>query len=158
MDAQQPIPPELTEFAGRMYDAARRGDMPIFQQALPAGLPANLTNEKGDTLVRVLQWRSVNDAGMKLTVFLQLMLAAYHGHAELVTLMLQHGADPDRLNDRGQSPLAGAVFKKEDAVIEVSFPRNPDCPTRLGTVLSRRRRSSKAARTPSTGTPARCSA
>ena len=49
------------------------------------------------------------------------MLAAYHGHAELVRLMLQHGADPDRLNDRGQSPLAGAVFKKEDAVIEVSL-------------------------------------
>ena len=50
-----PIPPELIDFAGRMYDAARRGDMPTFEQALPAGLPANLTNEKGDTLVRILQ-------------------------------------------------------------------------------------------------------
>lgn len=48
------------------------------------------------------------------------MLAAYHGHAELVRLLLAHGADANRLNDRGQSPLAGAVFKKEDAVIEVS--------------------------------------
>jgi hypothetical protein len=47
------------------------------------------------------------------------MLAAYHGHAELVKLLLDHGADPNRLNDRGQSPLAGAVFKMEDAVIEV---------------------------------------
>jgi hypothetical protein len=47
------------------------------------------------------------------------MLAAYHGHADLVKLLLQHGADPNRLNDRGQSPLAGAVFKKEDGVIEV---------------------------------------
>lgn len=47
------------------------------------------------------------------------MLAAYHGHAGLVKLLMQHGADPNRLNDRGQSPLAGAVFKKEDAVIEV---------------------------------------
>lgn len=52
----------------------------------------------------------------------QLMLAAYHGHAELVKLLIQHGADPNRLNDRGQSPLAGAVFKKEDAVIEVRSP------------------------------------
>lgn len=61
---------------------------------------------------------------------MKLMLAAYHGHAELVALMLQHGADPDRLNDRGQSPLAGAVFKKEDAVIEVSLPvhRGPGFP------------------------------
>lgn len=49
----------------------------------------------------------------------QLMLAAYHGHADLVKLLIQHGADPNRINDRGQSPLAGAVFKKEDRVIEV---------------------------------------
>ena len=51
---------------------------------------------------------------------LQLMLAAYHGHANLVKLLIQHGANPNRLNDRGQSPLAGAVFKKEDVVIEAS--------------------------------------
>jgi ankyrin repeat protein len=47
------------------------------------------------------------------------MLAAYHGHAPLVELLLQHGADPHRVNDRGQSPLAGAVFKGEERVIEV---------------------------------------
>jgi ankyrin repeat protein len=27
------------------------------------------------------------------------------------------GADPDRTNDRGQSPLAGAIFKGEDDVV-----------------------------------------
>lgn len=48
------------------------------------------------------------------------MLAAYYGHADLVKLLIQHGADPNRLNDKSQSPLAGAVFKKEDDVIEVS--------------------------------------
>lgn len=47
------------------------------------------------------------------------MLAAYHGHAPLVRLLLQHGANPNSLNDRGQSPLAGAVFKGESEVIEV---------------------------------------
>lgn len=41
------------------------------------------------------------------------MLSAYHGHADLVRLLLRHGADPNRLNDRGQSPLAGVVFKNE---------------------------------------------
>jgi len=51
----------------------------------------------------------------------QLMLAAYHGHADLVKLLLSHGADPNSLNDRGQSPLAGAVFKGEQAVVEVSL-------------------------------------
>jgi ankyrin repeat protein len=49
------------------------------------------------------------------------MLASYHGHAPLVKLLLQHGADPNSLNDRGQSPLAGAVFKGESEVIEVRF-------------------------------------
>lgn len=47
------------------------------------------------------------------------MLAAYHGHADLVKLLIEHGADPNGLNDRGQSPLAGAIFKNEEAVIEV---------------------------------------
>ena len=45
------------------------------------------------------------------------MLAAYHGHADAVRVLLERGADPDRANDRGQTPLAGAVFKGEDAVV-----------------------------------------
>ncbi len=43
--------PEIIAFATRMYDAARQGRLDIFQQALPAGLPANMTNDKGDSLV-----------------------------------------------------------------------------------------------------------
>ncbi|KAI1642394.1 ankyrin [Daldinia loculata] len=99
------LPPEAIEFAGCMYNAARAGEIEIFQQALPAGLPPNLTNEKGDSI---------------------LMLAAYHGHADLVKLLIQHGADPNRINDRGQSPLAGAVFKKEDSVIEALLEGGAD--------------------------------
>jgi hypothetical protein len=45
------LPPEAIAFATRMYDAARNGQLDIFQQALPAGLPANMTNDKGDSLV-----------------------------------------------------------------------------------------------------------
>ncbi|KAK1251466.1 hypothetical protein MKX07_006945 [Trichoderma sp. CBMAI-0711] len=101
----QGLTPELVAFASQMYDSARKGEIAVFEQALPAGLPPNLTNEKGDTL---------------------LMLAAYHGHADLVRLLIQHGADPNRLNDRGQSPLAGAVFKKEDAVIEALLEGGAD--------------------------------
>lgn len=57
--ASQTLPPEAIALAGRLYDGARAGDMALFQQALPAGLPANMTNEKGDTLVRIplLQFR-----------------------------------------------------------------------------------------------------
>ncbi|KAI9052583.1 hypothetical protein LZ554_003926 [Drepanopeziza brunnea f. sp. 'monogermtubi'] len=99
------LPPEAIALATRFYDAARSGQMAIFQQALPAGLPANMTNEKGDSLI---------------------MLAAYHGHAALVNLLLQHGADPNRINDRGQSPLAGAVFKGEAEVIEALLKGGAD--------------------------------
>jgi hypothetical protein len=45
------LPPEAIALASRMYDAARNGQLDIFQQALPAGLPANMTNDKGDSLV-----------------------------------------------------------------------------------------------------------
>lgn len=45
------IPPGAIDLATRMYNAAREGQMDIFEAALPAGLPPNLTNDKGDTLV-----------------------------------------------------------------------------------------------------------
>lgn len=54
------------------------------------------------------------------------MLAAYHGHAQLVSLLLKHGADPDRLNDRGQSPLAGVVFKNEAECIKLLLDGGAD--------------------------------
>lgn len=56
------LPPEAIALAGKFFDAARHGQMEIFEQGLPAGLPPNLTNDKGDSLVssaagvRVLSW------------------------------------------------------------------------------------------------------
>jgi ankyrin repeat protein len=46
------------------------------------------------------------------------MLAAYHGQLPLLQLLLAHNADPNILNDRQQSPLAGAIFKGEKEVVE----------------------------------------
>lgn len=54
------------------------------------------------------------------------MLAAYHGHTALVSMLLRHGADPNRLNDRGQSPLAGVVFKNEAEVIKILLEGGAD--------------------------------
>ncbi len=54
------------------------------------------------------------------------MLAAYHGHAEAVRALLARGADADRANDRGQTPLAGAVFKGEDDVIRALLDGGAD--------------------------------
>ena len=55
-----------------------------------------------------------------------LMLAAYGGHAELVRGLVERGADPNRLNDRGQAPIAGAVFKREDEVVQVLVEAGAD--------------------------------
>lgn len=54
------------------------------------------------------------------------MLAAYHGHLELVTLLLESGADPNRLNDRLQSPLAGTIFKNETVISSLLLEKGAD--------------------------------
>lgn len=67
------------------------------------------------------------------------MLAAYHGHSALVYLLISHGADPNTLNDRGQSPLAGAVFKNEKEVIQALLDggADPDLGTPSATEAAR---------------------
>ena len=97
--------PEVVELATRIFDLARRGETEALVAYVDAGVPANLTNDRGDSLV---------------------MLAAYHGHAEAVRALLDRGAEADRVNDRGQTPLAGAVFKGEDAVIRVLLAAGAD--------------------------------
>ncbi|MFI7246294.1 ankyrin repeat domain-containing protein [Streptomyces qinglanensis] len=97
--------PEVLELAQRIFDLARHGDTDTVAAYVKAGVPANLTNDKGDSL---------------------LMLAAYHGHPETVRALVAQGADPDRTNDRGQSPLAGAVFKGEDAVVRILVEAGAD--------------------------------
>ncbi|GAA6019890.1 hypothetical protein JCM11491_004855 [Sporobolomyces phaffii] len=96
---------EAIAYAQQFFDAARAGAVDILTPPLEAGLPPNLTNSKGDTLI---------------------MLAAYHGHADAVRLLLKHGADPNRLNDRGQSPVSGAIFKNEEAVVEALLEGGAD--------------------------------
>ncbi|KOU81206.1 MULTISPECIES: ankyrin repeat domain-containing protein [Streptomyces] len=96
---------DVIELATKIFDLARQGESARLAAYLDAGVPANLTNDRGDTLV---------------------MLAAYHGHAETVTALLARGAEADRANDRGQTPLAGAVFKGEEAVIRALLAGGAD--------------------------------
>lgn len=42
---------EAIKLAAEMYNAAREGNKKVLEEALEGGLPPNLTNEKGDTLV-----------------------------------------------------------------------------------------------------------
>lgn len=78
------------------FELAREGDVAQLTAYIDAGLPVNLTNGSGDTL---------------------LILAAYHRHGELVRALLARGADHSRLNDRGQSALAAAVFRQDADVV-----------------------------------------
>jgi ankyrin repeat protein len=97
--------PDVAELAGRLFDMARTGDAQTLAAYLDAGVPVDLTNARGDTLV---------------------MLAAYHGHPEVVRVLTARGADVDRANDQGQTPLAGAVFKAEDEVVRALLDAGAD--------------------------------
>ena len=98
---EQPTPAgdldaEALAFAHRMFDLARDGRTDELAANVEAGLPANLTNDKGDTL---------------------LILAAYHGHADTVAALMARGADPGRVNDRGQTALSAATFRSCAAAV-----------------------------------------
>jgi len=55
-----------------------------------------------------------------------LMLAAYHGHAATVAMLLERRADVDRRNHRDQAPVAGALFKGEDEVVRLLLGAGAD--------------------------------
>jgi len=99
------IDPRLIDLATKVFNLARDGDAAAVAAYVEAGVPVNLTNDSGDSL---------------------LMLAAYHGHAATVAALLERGADPGRPNDRGQTPLAGAVFKKEPEVVRLLLDAGAD--------------------------------
>ena len=83
---------ETLAFAGRVFQYARMGHAEELAGLFGQGLPANLRNDKGDSL---------------------LMLAAYNGQAAATRVILEAGGDPELANDRGQTPLAGAAFKND---------------------------------------------
>jgi uncharacterized protein len=99
------IDPGVIELAARVFDLARGGATEELAAYVDAGVPANLTNDKGDTL---------------------LILAAYHGHPETVAALLQRGADAGRVNDRGQTALAAAVFKQSEETVRALLAAGAD--------------------------------
>jgi uncharacterized protein len=80
-----------------VVDLARHGHTEQLAELLDAGVPVNLTNAAGDSL---------------------LILAAYYGQDETVRLLLERGADTGRVNDRGQTALAAAVFRRATSIVE----------------------------------------
>ncbi len=88
----------------QIFDLARQG-ADVLLDLVDAGLPVDLADESDNTL---------------------LMLAAYHGHADLTAGLAERGADVNRLNGKNQAPLAGAVFKNEADVIRVLVEHGAD--------------------------------
>src|SRR6267378_5998337 len=95
----------MVEFANAVFDLARSSDSETLGALLGKGLPPNLRNHRGDSL---------------------LMLAAYHGHLETVRVLLQHRSDPDLRNSNGQTPLAGVAFKGDLPMIKLLLAYGAD--------------------------------
>lgn len=93
-------PADLSEdelrFLQETFDLAREGDVAELVRRVDAGVPVDLTNSVGDTL---------------------LLLAAYHVHEDAVRALLARGADHARVNDKGQTALGAAVFRRAGAVV-----------------------------------------
>lgn len=86
-----PLTDEELALLREMFDLARAGATDELAAAIELGVPVNLTNEVGDSL---------------------LILAAYHDHPDTVRALLDRGADTARTNDRGQTALGAAVFRR----------------------------------------------
>jgi uncharacterized protein len=84
---------------------ARNGETKHLAAMLHAGLPVNLSDAKGNSL---------------------LMLASYHGEVETARMLLENEADVDRRNDRGQTPLGGAAFKGYEEIIALLLAHDAD--------------------------------
>ena len=86
-------------------DFARNGETESLAAMVQHGLPANLSDAKGSSL---------------------LTLASYHGHAETARLLLTHSAEVDRCNDRGQTPLGGVAFKAYEEIVALLLAHGAD--------------------------------
>ena len=106
MTQTPPDPRDLDDdtlaFVRKVFQHARAGEAAALATLLAQGLPANLRNERGDSL---------------------LMLACYHGHPDAARVLLDAGADPEIMNDAGQTPLAGVAFKGDLALATLLLER-----------------------------------
>lgn len=105
-------PPETTEltdeqleFLNSLFDLARNGQTDELLSLIDRGIPVNLTNAQGDTL---------------------LTLATYNGHPELVRGLIERGSEVDRLNDRDQGALSCAVFRNNEELVRILLSAGAD--------------------------------
>jgi len=79
-----------------VFDLARNGQTAPLGEMLDAGVPLDLVNARGDSL---------------------LIVAAYAQHRETVQELLRRGADTAIVNGMGQTALACAVFRGNEEIL-----------------------------------------
>ena len=54
------------------------------------------------------------------------MIASYNGNADTARILLEHGSDVDRRNDRGQTPLGRVAFKGYENIVSLLLEHGAD--------------------------------
>ncbi len=101
-----PLETDVLELVRTAFAHARSGNYLALQSLLDRGLPPNVRNEKGDSL---------------------LMLASYHRHVSASILLLLRGADPELANGPdGKTPLMFAAMFDRPEMIDLLLSRGAD--------------------------------
>jgi uncharacterized protein len=88
-----------------VFELARQGGSAQLAEMLDAGVPINLVNARGDSL---------------------LIVAAYQQHGDTVAELLRRGADTDIVNGAGQTAIACAVFRNNEPILRALLGAGAD--------------------------------
>lgn len=88
-----------------VFDLARQGSTGQLGEMIDAGVPIDIRNGRGDTL---------------------LIVAAYQQHADTVADLLRRGADTSAVNGMGQTAIACAVFRNDEALLRALLEAGAD--------------------------------
>jgi len=92
------------ELIGLFFAAAKTGNDEVIREFIKYDFPVNVKNASG---------------------FTPLMMAAYYGHQNVVTTLLDNGADRCIRDNKGNTALMGAIFKLEWSIAKQL--RKVDC-------------------------------
>ena len=92
------------ELIALFFAAAKTGNDEVIREFLKYGFPVDVKNSAGYT---------------------PLMMAAYYGHQNVVTTLLDNGADRCARDNKGNTALMGAIFKLEWSIAKQL--RKVDC-------------------------------
>lgn len=87
------------------FDLARQGRTSPLGEMIDAGVPVDVRNPRGDTL---------------------LIVATYAEHEETVADLLARGAERDAVNAQGQTAVSCAVFRRNESLLRMLLDAGAD--------------------------------